>query len=410
MDNDKLKNLIKSALSNGKPVIKESRIKYKDSTKERMHKQLEEELRDNKTSLGKHPAFPDDDESNFGEKLMGGRFEEVCNRVKRHFDMTNVDEDYLKNTMMGSVNDCYKMEAPHLKELESLAVKMVIEEFDIPEGSINFDVKLTTEISLEGTRRNPTPISIDDMDFESHKNIEEANGEVYKRRFANAMIQGAAKKSHHMFNLKEEELNKINPQLMAKYGKVMSAADYLYFTEPNLDKAVSGGVVKVIFPKFEGDIPTIQARAFIFPVLIHELVKGVMELMSANGLPKDAKMRKYAIGKADFLEAEPWDMRIGPAIWQKFLESINPEDFHLKHHLYSELISLPVNEFNSTMKEIMAGTKEGKKRVANILNEIKNDLKMEEFESSMNERRNSYKDTFESPDELDDLDLSDFGL
>jgi hypothetical protein len=39
---------------------------------------------------------------------------------------------------------------------------------------------------------------------------------------------------------------------------------------------------------------------------------------------------------------------------------IENDDFKLKHHIWNELVSLPVKEFNKKMKEIMAGTKEGK--------------------------------------------------
>jgi hypothetical protein len=121
----------------------------------------------------------------------------------------------------------------------------------------------------------------------------------------------------------------------------------------------------------------------VFPVLIHELVKGVMELLSAHGLPKNKKMGNYVINKADFLAAEPWDMRLGPGLWTRFTNMIEPDDFHLKHHIYSELSALPVREFNIKMKEIMANTKEGKKIIANIVTEIKNGLKEDEFNEAI---------------------------
>jgi hypothetical protein len=48
----------------------------------------------------------------------------------------------------------------------------------------------------------------------------------------------------------------------------------------------------------------------VFPVLIHELVKGVGSIIS-SWFTYLSKMGKYVISKADFLSAEPWDMRIG---------------------------------------------------------------------------------------------------
>jgi hypothetical protein len=48
----------------------------------------------------------------------------------------------------------------------------------------------------------------------------------------------------------------------------------------------------------------IVARGITFPVLVHEIIKGVMELLSAHGLPKDKKLAEYVINKADFLSEE----------------------------------------------------------------------------------------------------------
>lgn len=415
MDYDKSKRIILKALERAKNKnITENRIKYSDKMKERMHPQLEEELRDRKTSLGNHPIFPEGDESHFEEKIMGKRFDEVVGRVKRNFDMDTVDNNFIRKNMFGLVGECIKLESTHKKELEELAEKMIREEYDMSKDDVDLIVELTPNINMEGTQKNAKPIEINEMKFENHKSIEDVNAEVYKRRFINSMIQGSAKKSSHMFHMKEDELMKMDPRLPNKYGKMMSAADYMYYIEPKMHDqnagSVSGGVVRVIFPKKEGDKPLIHAQAMVFPVLIHELVKGVMELLSSHGLPEDNQMKEYVIGKSDYLAAEPWDMRIGPAVWERFTESIEPEDFNLKHHVYSDLVKLPVKEFNNIMREIMAGTEAGKDAVKKIILEVKNDLKTEEFNEAINIKRTSYNDFIENPDELDDIDLSDFGI
>ena len=213
--------------------------------------------------------------------------------------------------MGGMVEECMKLEAPHKKELIALAEKMIREEFDMDENDVKLILDLTPNISMEGTQKNP----IQEMEFDDHKSMENANGEIAKRRFLNAMIQGSAKKSTHMFHAKDDELTAMEPRLLNKYGKLMSAADYMYYTNPTLDNSHAGGVVRVKFPTAEGEVPIIEAKAWVFPVLIHEIVKGVMELLSSHGLPQDEKIREYVIGKADYVEAEPWDMRMGPAIW-----------------------------------------------------------------------------------------------
>jgi hypothetical protein len=262
---------------------------------------------------------------------------------------------------------------------------MIREEYDMSENAVEIIAELTPRITLEGTKRNPKPMAVEAMEFDSHDDIVNANAEVYKRRFLNAMGQGAAKKCNHMFHLVDDKLTDLDPKLPNKYAKMMSAADYMYYAIPKMDEGVSGGVVRVEYPTPENPKAKIHAQAMVFPVLIHEIVKGVMELLSAHGLPKNKKVADYVINKADFLAAEPWDMRMGPAIWGKFTDAVPADDFGLKHHAYTHLASLPANEFNNQMKEIMAGTKRGKKIVEDIINSVKHDLHEEEFNNAMNE-------------------------
>ena len=81
----------------------------------------------------------------------------------------------------------------------------------------------------------------------------------------------------------------MNPKLSNKYAKMMAAADYMYYVIPKMDNGTTGGVVRVQFPNKNNPKAVIHVQAMVFPVLIHELVKGVMELLSAHGLPKNKK-------------------------------------------------------------------------------------------------------------------------
>lgn len=396
-----LKSLNKTKLNEG--------VVYGENISERMHPQLEKELAERKHSLGVHPAIPEGDENNFEQKIMGKRFSEVVNRYKRAFDVDEIDTSTLMMEMMPMVHETMALEAKHKKALEELAEKMIREEYDMPEDVVEIKASLSPNIVLEGTKKNPTPKS-SDYQFENHDDMVNAKEEVYKRRFLNAMIQGAAKKTNHMFHMADDELTDMDPRLLNRYSKVMSAADYMYYVIPKMDNGTSGGVVKVTFPTAENPKAVIEAEAMIFPVLIHELVKGVMELLSAHGLPKDKKLGDYVIDKADFLAAEPWDMRIGPALWDRFTDCIDANDFHLKHQLYVELASMPVNEFNGCMREILAGTNKGKKIVKEIMGTIKRELQEEEFDSAMNELNTYEEKDYYTLDEImfgNDIELNE---
>jgi hypothetical protein len=396
------KKLAEKALqkATSKKTLNEA-IVYPENMNERMHPSLEEDLRNDTHSLGKHPALPEGDEHSFTQKVMGERFSEVCKRYKRAHDVDDIDNRKVMAEMMPMVYETIGLESKHKKALQELAIKMIREEYDMSENAVEIVAELTTNISLEGTKKNPKPMAVEGMEFDSHDDIVNANAEVYKRRFLNAMGQGAAKKCNHMFHMADDELTSLDPKLPNKYAKVMSSADYMYYVMPKMEEGVSGGVVKVEYPTKEKPKAKIHAQAMVFPVLIHEIVKGVMELLSAHGLPKNKKVADYVINKADFLAAEPWDMRMGPAVWGKFTDAVPADDFGLKHHAYSHLASLPANEFNTQMKEIMAGTKKGKKIVEDIIHHVKHDLHEEEFNNAMNELDSAH-------DEFDEGEIDPF--
>ena len=367
-----------------KSLLNES-IVYPEGMSERMHPDLEEDLALQRHSLGRHPALPEGDEDSFEQKIMGERFNDVCRRYKRAFDVDEIDNKKLAKDMMPLVYETMALETKHKKALEELAIKMIREEYDMDEDVVEIVAELTSDITLEVAEKNEKPMAVEGMEFDSHDDLVNANQEVYKRRFLNAMTQGAAKKCNHMFHMVDEELLDLNPKLPNRYNKMMSAADYMYYVIPEMEEGVVGGKVSVEYPSKKNPKAKIHAQAMVFPVLIHEIVKGVMELLSAHGLPKNKKLTEYITSKADFVAAEPWDMRIGPALWTKFIEAIDADDFGLKHHIYSELASLPAKEFHNKMKEIISGTKLGKKIVKEIVDNVKNDMKEEDYQVALNE-------------------------
>jgi hypothetical protein len=124
----------------------------------------------------------------------------------------------------------------------------------------------------------------------------------------------------------------------------------------------------------------------MFPILVHELYKGVMEYVSAHGLPSDPDMAQEVIGMEDTLPAEIWDLRLGPVIWEKFLE-VYPDNFfdvdkqkRIKNYFYFKFVSLEAQEFLNLAKEILSGTQKGKDQVKKMIKDIVNQLKQEDYE------------------------------
>jgi hypothetical protein len=377
----KYRDLAKKALNNIK-LINENAL-YPEDITERINSKLEEDLRNNKHSLADCGIFPEGDIITSEMKLIKERFKEVVKRCREAFNMETVDNSVIMKEQMKLVKEAMTIEADHKDDLENLAVEMIMEEFNIPEGSIKFEASLTN--TIDSSDINEKPVETLDEEFNDTDEISNANAYVKKRRVLNAMIQGSAKSVNHMFHMVNEQLVDMNPKLPNTYKKMMSAADMMYYIIPDMDRQIKGGRCDVDYSEDENGttIPVVKAQAMVFPVLIHELCKGVMEILSSHGLPNQENLTKYVIDKADFIQAEPWDMRFGPAIWRKFCDCIPAEDFNIKHYVYADVASMEPDEFNKVMKEVIAGTKKGKHIISEMVKSIKKELAEDEFKETM---------------------------
>ena len=70
------------------------------------------------------------------------------------------------------------------------------------------------------------------------------------------------------------------------------------------------------------------------------------------------------MSKADFINAEPWDMRLGPILWDKLIDKMNnPSD--ILPIILTLLFSQNTNKFNHILQEIFGDTKYGEKLLKN---------------------------------------------
>jgi hypothetical protein len=375
---------------------------YPEGMMERIHPTIEKNIIDRKTAIGDHPALPKGGVRGFDQKLLLDRFVEVVNRYKEAFGVEAINDDEVNPNIQKLLTDCRLTEKPHKKALVELAIKMVREEFDMDDDMVDIEADIVEAVSLKPSLDRETADEEFEREYESHDDIDNAEKEVMKRRMINALIQGASMKTNHMFNLVNDELMLLNPTLSGKYKKLMSAADYSYFKNlaPESGNHTAGGVCNV---ESDGDIPKIVVEALTFPVLIHELVKGVMELVSLHGFTEDDELNEFVMSQADFTGAEPSDMRMGPALWGKLMSAIEPDDLKYKHHIYHNIISMPVDEFNDCLREIFAGTKRGKQLVLDIVDDIKSGIELDEMADITEDDGDNYEDIQTTQKQLRDL-------
>lgn len=403
-------------------------IEYSGS--ERMNPDLERKLKLQQTTLSKNPAFPDVDKDgtpdNFEELVASKRFKDVVEKVKRYTGMQEITGQnafmQLQRALMGAVQKVLQIESQNKDYLEKLAVKLVKDEMGITD-QFQFDAKLVPMGGIDQSRfqkqgEEPEEEEIEaqfgqqaEQDLEDFMSaMEKFDREKAKRRFINALIQGSSKKGHYMFELSRESLNKINPDLVSLYGTLMSINDLIYWLIPDESVMMMAGNEQSMAGKEEiddqTDPPTIKARGVFFPVLLHELIKGVMEVFGTHGLPDDPKSQQMIMGSTDTLPNEIWDLRLGPVIWEKFLQAYPIELFdddkkHIQHYLFARFSALETEEFFNVAKKILSGSPEGQKFIKDMVNDIVSDLKKRDLEDSLG----SYGD---DDDDDDDDGLDDF--
>ncbi len=398
--------------------LKEMPVDYGDNP-ERMTPDVEDKLASRETPYKDNPSFPEEPpegvESNFEELLASKRFKDVVAKVKRYTgEEGNVTDQNVLTQLMGTMKrtlmSVLRFEQDNKEYLENLAVELVKKEMSLPEDTLQFDAKLVGigGIDSEGFSKESEDPSEEEVEQQFGVNPEEAEDgledfidamekfdqETAKRRFINALIQGASKKGHYMFELVADELTQRDPNIVNQYGVLMSVNDLLYWVLPDemmemgMGDGQQAGKEEI---DTETDPPTIIARAVFFPALIHEVIKGVMEIMGTQGLPDDPRSAEMVMNKTDTLPSEIWDLRLGPIIWEKFRSSypdrLNQEDMvHIQNYLFSRFSQLDAEEFFRVAKEIMRGSEMGKSILGNMVDQIIQDLQNEDYEEDQYNR------------------------
>lgn len=370
------KNITKRILSENRTkglLEKYGNALYHEDIHETMHPYFEEAILNNQHSLSECNIFPES-ETPFDIILIGDRFKDIVLNGREAFDVNYVDPNDMYMHMGHLFEETLLMEKKHKKALEDLAIKMMVDEFDIPEGVIKFDAELTKDIE-KPKKKNDT----EKVMFEDHDELVRGNDEIKKRRIINALVVGAAKNLDHLYHDMRHELKNMNTKLLSNYKKIMSADDFLSFSEPTNDDTIEGGSFNIVYESKKDEIiPKITAKGMAFPILVRELYQGVMEVLSTHGIPKNPKLLEYTMNNADYDAAKPWDEKLGPKMWGLFCSEIPKKDLNLKHFVFAKFITKPAVEFMDDLREVFSKTKHGKDIILEILSEVKQDNEIEE--------------------------------
>jgi hypothetical protein len=275
-------------------------------------------------------------------------------------------------------------------------------------------------------------LEIPSFDVSDLTDEEEFELEKHKRNIINAIIQGAAKKGHYVFqkpNIKER-LNEIDPRLYPAYLGIMAINDFMYFTMEQMIEMMSqtgngvAGKVELDPDDEDGDDggegddsdTVIKAQGMIFPILCHEIIKGIEESKGRYGLPTSDTMREKVKGAVDILPNEPMQLRIGPEIAEKLRLALPDEMFDksnkgLINWFHILLYQVPAQEFldivGNAISEDESKVKKATSRFQEIMREA-TEMKKEFDEYKEDNDSSDFSSSNDFGNDDDDDDLDDF--
>jgi hypothetical protein len=341
------------------------------------------------------------------------------------------------------------------KALEELAKNVILNNFGDLLDNVDLDIKLVKS-GRDVSNFMGKEEEGEDSESPRFKDIvdPELIRKIHKAKLGNVIIQGEAKNTKHILHTDEVKQgiveifgNSEGQKIFNIWDKITKIADKLDWIIPinikadMMEQAPEGmaGAVKVEWvPKKKEDVkeeedsydeegldkeedsydeftPTVRARAIDFPMLIHETVKGIFELIasisqpSIGDDPKEIEMAKTVKLNVSSFEDEAEDFRTGPEIASDFRDFINKnkksnEYPNIRAHIFGLMMDpkyMSSAEFLKLFRGILNETPYARKKIDDMIDEIidiieKGDLEEVDYDDL------EYSD-FNSDSDIDDI-------
>jgi hypothetical protein len=398
---------------------------------ERMDPRLERKLASPESLYAQNPAMKKGTQD--VQRLVSSRFGKVADKLKQVTGIEDISSQQVQGMiyqeMMRKLPAIMRIEAAHREELEELAKEASLEETEVPEDWFEIEARLnrqgidTSDFRYQEEKpekkEKPEMPEIPSFDVEDLTDEEILELEKHKRNIINAIVQGAAKKGHYIFQKPDVKarLDAINPSLYRDYLGIMAINDFMYFSMEQMIEMMSqsgqgvAGKVKLEDNddedeggEDEGEESSntkIIADGMIFPILCHEIIKGIEEAKGRYGLPQDPEMAQRVMGQTDLLSNEPMQLRIGPEIVEKIR-------FSLPDEMYSESNKGLINWFHTVLYQIPAEKFLELIGLAISEDESKNRRATSKFEEIMREAQQLKTEYDNYKQSNDDEEMSDF--
>lgn len=291
----------------------------------------------------------------------------------------------LMQTMMRSkqlLDEIIDAEEEYRDELAQVAVQMVTDAYPIIDyANIRIEAEISDDINMEGGE--PGELSLSNTPPEA---------EQAKRRIINGITQGASIRGAFGFMLFKEYLDAINPELVEKYSEILKLVFGTYDDENAIammlaalanNQKMEGGESEMEYDE-EAEQFVIKAKALCFPMLVHEIVKGLYEIVGTEGFGSDKEKNQDIVNAVDKISNEPNDLRFGKFLYDaisKIYNESDVDDARVRELFFAALYKLSDDEFfpfieNAVNDELTSSQKQW---AIGEMKDIEKDLKKDDL-------------------------------
>ena len=250
------------------------------------------------------------------------------------------------------VPEIVQAEDGYRDELETVAAQMVTDAYPIIDyANIKIDAKIVdmADINLPEPDEEQDP-SLPDFGEDDPEKMKA------KRRIINGITQGASIRGAFGFMLFKEYLDAIDDTLVEKYNEILKLSFGIYDDENAIAMLLAmiaqqqntpGGESEMEYDE-ENEQFVIKARAICYPMLVHEIVKGLYEIVGTEGFGADKEKNQAIVGAVDKLSNEPRDLQYGKFIYDAISAVYNQseiDDPRVRELFFAELYKSSDNEF-----------------------------------------------------------------
>jgi hypothetical protein len=299
------------------------------------------------------------------------------------------------------LKDIINAERGYTDLLEAIAVEIATEAYPIIDYA---DIKIIAKIGPNMPMSIPEPEEEEEDEEEeltfTNPAVPEAEEfEKAKRRIINGITQGASVRGAFVFMLFREHLDEMDDTLVEKYNEISKQVFGIYDDETAIamllaalsqmpdgvsadSSEMQGGESEIEYDETNNQF-VIKAHALCFPMLVHEIVKGLYEIVGTEGFGSDKEKNKAIVNAVDKLSNEPNDFRFGKFIYDaitKLYNESNYTDARIRELFFGSLYKLEDNEFLLFVENAINNTltPEQKRWALGEMRDIDKDLKKDD--------------------------------